>query len=177
MSLLYRSLTIARIWALLEAYPPFTNIVIASNQIDDTESGWLQRFMLRAPGDFPRVQVEMGDNFGGGAIPTATFSDESPSFGDEVADYWIESRSSDFKISIIYELAGSPTQDALEMAIIEALERGGRDLGYTPIQKWGPWRGRRNGTSIIGGVDRPVTQIVFPVTYEFTGSELKPSTS
>jgi hypothetical protein len=174
MPILYRSLTIDRFWTLLEGHAPFTALIPAARRVKDTQDGWLRRLMLRAVGDFPFVQIEMGDNFGGGAIPTTTFDSEPGAFGTNGADYWLEGRTSDFKISVIYETANFDDQDALEMTLIEALEAGGRNLGYSPITKWGPWRAKRGGVANIANVDRPTTQIIMPVSYEFTGAELKP---
>jgi hypothetical protein len=107
--------------------------------------------------------------------PVATFVDEPGGHGDEAADYWDEQRTADFKVRIYYESPGFDRQDELEMELMTAIEKGGRNLGYSAISGWGPWRGRRNGmvAALTDEVARPVTEIVIPVRYEFTGSELK----
>lgn len=175
MPILYRSLTIDRIWTLLEGHAPFAALVAEARRVKDTPDGWLRTIMLRAVGDFPIVQIEMGDNFGGSGLPTTDFASESGGFGDSAGDYWLEERTSDFKISIVYALAGFSQQDALEMTLIEALEAAGRNLGYAPIKRWGPWKAKRNGVATVGEEAHPVTQITLPVLYEFTGAELKPA--
>jgi hypothetical protein len=177
MANLYRTDTIDRMWALLEAYAPFTDIIKQSRRVKDTAEGWLKRLFLRSVGDYPHVQIEMGDNFGGGPITIETFNAEPDAFGTGASNYWLEERTSDFKISIIYEVPGFDKQDALEMAILQAFERAGRNLGVDAILKWGPWKGKRNGSASIPGQDtpRPVTQITIPVVYQFTGAELKQS--
>lgn len=180
-AILYRSLTIARFWALLEAHAPFTAIVSEARRITDTPEGWLRKLTLRSVGDFPHVHITMGDNFGGTGLPTnttlpqATFMDEPGGFGDEATDYWDEQRTADFKVRIYYENPGFDREDELEMELLTAIEQGGRNLGYSAISGWGPWRGRRNGTAVVlaDEVARPVTEIIIPVRYEFTGAELK----
>lgn len=178
-AILYRSLTIDRLWALLEAHSGFADLVATARRVHDTEEGWLKRLVLRSVGDFPHVQIEMGDNFSGGPIPIDTFASEPGGFGDGASDYWDEQRASEFKISVMYEKPGFDKQDELEMELIAGIESGGRNLGYAPIVKWGPWKARRNGTFVLPGdaegTPRPVTQFTIPVIYEFTGAELKPS--
>lgn len=178
MAILYRSLTIDRMWALLEAHAPFTDIITSARRVTDTPAGWLRKINLRSVGDFPHVQIEMGDNFAGGAIPTATFQAERPDFGDEAGDEWIEERTSEFKLNIVYETPGFDRQDALEMSVIEAFEAAGRSLGDPYIKRWGPWRGKRNTMIALPNDEsakRPVTTLLIPVVYEFTGAQLKPS--
>jgi hypothetical protein len=175
-AILYRSLTIARFWALLEAHAPFTSLLAEARRIEDTPDGWLARLVLRSVGDFPHVHIEMGDRFGGGPIPVTTFQSEAGTFGLEASDDWDEMRNSEFKINVFYELAGFDRQDELEMEIIAALEAGGRNLGYEPIVSWGPWTAKR-GSAVNASVDqiaRPVTQFLIPVRYEFTGAQLTP---
>lgn len=180
MPILYRSLTIDRMWVLLEGHAPFAAIVSQARRVKDTSEGWLKSLMLRSVGDFPHVQIQMGDNFGGAGIPVTDFASERTDYGDLAGDYWLEERTSDFKLSFIYETPNFDKQDTLEMTAIEAFEAAGRDLGweYTssvfPIKTWGPWRGRRSGTAIINEIERPTTQIIIPVKYEFTGTQLKP---
>lgn len=180
MANLYRTKTIDRLWAILEAHSPFTTIIAQVRRVKDTQEGWLRKIMLRAPGDFPHVQIEMGDRFGGNPIPVDTFESEVQAFGASASNYWLEERTSEFKLSFIYEKPGFDQQDELEMTAIEALEAQGRDLGMAlddathPIQSWGPWRGTRNATANVNDIVRPVTQIVIPITYQFVGSQLKP---
>lgn len=166
----YRSLTIDRMWVLVEANSDVTDIVKQARRITDTSAGWLKRLVLRGAGDFPHFTIDMGDNFGGEGPSFTTFANEGAT---PTAD-WNERRTSEFKISIIYEKPGFDQQDALEMAVIEGLEAGGRNLGYTPIRVWGPWRARRNVNAFVGGTEvaRPTTQITIPVEYAFTGSQL-----
>lgn len=172
MALLYRSLTIDAIWELLEGDAAFTALVKATRRVKDTPEGWLRNLMLRAVGDFPIVRVEMGDNFGGQGPSFTTFANE----GESPTADWNEERTAEFKISVIYESAGFDRQDELEMVLIEALESGGRNLGYSPIRVWGPWKARRNVTAQVGTNEtpRPTTQIILPVTYLFTGTQLQP---
>jgi hypothetical protein len=180
-AILYRSLTIARFWTLLEAHAAFTTIVTSARRITDTPEGWLRKLGLRSVGDFPHVHITMGDSFGGTGLPTSntlpqtTFIEEPGGFGDDASDYWDEVRTADFKVRIYYENQGFDRQDELEMELMTAIEKGGRNLGYSAISGWGPWRGRRNGTAVVltDEVARPVTEIVIPVSYQFTGAELK----
>jgi hypothetical protein len=174
-AILYRSLTIARLWALLEAHTGFTDLVAQPRRVTDTKTGIIRQLVLGATGDFPFIYIEMGDRFGGQGIPTTTFASEIGAFGRTSTDEWVEQRTAEFKVSIVYEHAAFADQDTLEMEVIAALEAGGHDLGYTAaVTGWGPWRANRAGTTTIRETIRPVTQIVFPVTYEFTGAQLKP---
>jgi hypothetical protein len=174
-AILYRSLTIARLWALLEAHTGFTDLVAQPRRVTDTKTGIIRRLVLGATGDFPFVEVLMGDRFGGQGIPTTTFASEVGEFGRGASDEWVEPLDSEFKINIVYENKSFADQDALEMEVMAAIEAGGQDLGYTnAISDWGPWRANRTGKTIIREIERPVTVIVFPVKYEFTGAQLKP---
>lgn len=174
MPVLYRTATIDRMWVLLEAHAPFTDIIASARRVKDTPLGWLKKMMFRSIGDFPHVQIEMGDNFGGGPIPTDTFTSETPAYGSGPDDYFLEERTSDFKLSFFYESPGFDQQDELEMTAIEAFEAAGRSLGYAYAKRWGPWRARRNILTLVNNVERPVTQILIPVVYDFTNAELKP---
>jgi hypothetical protein len=173
-ALLYRTETIDRLWALLEAHDPFVALVKQSRRVTDTAEGWLKRSVLRSVGDFPHVTVDMGDNFGGDGVPFSSFASEVSGFGSESTDEYLGRCTADFKLSVVYERPGFDRQDALEMEMLAAVRSGGRDLGLGYVRQWGPWRGRRNGSTVALNADRPVTQIVVPVTYDFPGGDLLP---
>ncbi len=155
-------------WAALEAHAPFTDIIKATRRVRDDEVGWLKMLVFRGPGDFPHVQITLGDNLGGSGPPFTVLANEGVA---PTAD-WDEERTSDIKVSILYETPGYD-MDTLEMTLIEALEATGRNLGYAPIYKWGPWRGKM-GTKTIDDIARPATDIVIPVIYRFAGTQLTP---
>ncbi len=177
MALLYRSATADQMWAILEAHVPFTDIIKQSRRVKSAEVGWLKRMTFISEQDFPHVVLGVGDNFtGSGFSQVQSFAAETTSFGTASSD-WVETRTSDFKLRIIYrdEKQGTDAfRDDLEMKCIEAFEESGRSLGLSYIARWGPWRGATQ-PAMVNSKQRPVTQIVIPVTYEFAGSALLPA--
>lgn len=173
MALTYRTTTVERMWTILEAYSAFTTLVPPSKRVKSDEVGWLKRMALIAPADATFVDLGFGDTFTGGPVPFNVFQAEDPSYGTSSAHEWVEQRTGDFKLRFVYRDAKvtDEDRDTLEMTAIEALEAAGRNLGIQYIRNWGPWRGRY-GTARVGTIDRPLTEIIIPVTYEFSGSQL-----
>jgi hypothetical protein len=169
MALTYRTVTADRMWTILEAYSAFTALVPPSRRVKSDEVGWLKRMALIAPSDATFVDLAFGDLFGGGPVPFQQFGMEGASPSGE----WIEQRNAEFKLRLVYRdvKVTDEDRDTLEMTAIEALEAAGRNLGVDYIRTWGPWRGRY-GSGLFGTITRPLTEIIIPVTYEFSGSQL-----
>jgi hypothetical protein len=175
MALLYRSVTLTRMWTILEGDAPFVALITQSRRVKgDSSDGWLKRMCLKAPQDFPYVDLGFGQTFSGSGIPIQNFGAERRNFGTDESHKWDETCDADFRVQIIYENAKSAeddVRDELEMAILDAFRSAGRDLGLEGILGWGPWRGQYTQT-LRGNVVRPTTEIVIPVKYQFTNEQI-----
>lgn len=185
----YRSATIARLWAIIEADPDLASAITAVRRIKDDRLRPVKTQALRAPADKAHVEITLGPGFGGSLFrlsggddrPAQTFATERPGF-DPDSGSWVERASADFTIRIVYRRdSAAEDRDTLEMRILEAIRAAGPGLAYEGSPLSGvvgidPYRATTGEATLNAGQpnSEPViaTTITLTVRYEFEGADL-----
>lgn len=160
-----------KIWDLLEAHTPFTDVVRVGNRLDFTTGKSItKRYAVsgKAPADFPEVSLELGDAVGQiwgaghyGMRNPATAATSIPGTETLTQEYTLEILTDDKRVT---------AEQLVYMEALTALRKGGPRWGFAYVKRWGfpQYRVTRSveATDDTGRVLRPVTRLVIPVEFQ-----------
>lgn len=166
----FRSDTIERWWAILEADGPFVAAITQNRRVKNDGAGWLKKMAYIAPNDFPYLSMAIGANWNLRPFPMTTFDQEPANFD---TSQWLATGSADPEMRVVYRDEKQATDDyreEIEGKILAALMREGPTFGLDDVANWQVRA--QHQPALVGGQVRPVTRLTIATQYEFDGATL-----
>lgn len=165
-----------KIWDLLEAHTPFTDVVRIGNRLDWTAGkAVVKRYGLpgKAPGDYPEVSLELGDG-GGDVWGESHYGMRNPATA-AASIGGTEPMTLNYILTIVTDDKRITAEQLVFMEMMTALRKGGPRWGFSYVRRWGRgWSLARSfeASDETGQRLRPITRITIPVEFQFDVQQL-----
>lgn len=170
----YKQIVYDKFWTLLEANAPFTTLATEGRRFKQDGDGWLRRQLMRAPGDFPNVEITNG-RFTHSAYTTdggLTYALEQAVTDLSLIGDSIIRRRCEYVMTITARDTKSTNIDPIEEAAQVAILIAGPRLGLAFVKEWGPLNAEQKEISDASGTARLQSKITIPVLMEFLAATL-----